>query len=673
MVKGVHDMTQVIINDVTPREQFTATAGQTVFNVLYTADATTDINVYARASAATPADDTTQIVNPIDYVVTFVGGQQTVRVTFMAGRTAGEVITIVRNTPATRKNLYTNTNFLPSFLNEDFSILTLIDQQNKMNDSVIAPHYNVSAIIEPDSIAGGGDTILPILPAGHTWIKNPSNTAIQTASIPPGGSAPAQAEYWVSTANPDLLFEVDMSTLGSGLLKQATVGPVATPAIAASGLDYWAPGNVITLPGLPTAANDATNKSYVDSVAAGFFFLEPVESASTTNFSATYNNGTSGVGATLTAIVNGAASLDGISLALNDRVLFKNQTSTLENGIYTVTQVGSGGTPAIYTRATDYDEPSDIDPGDMVSALQGTVNASTFWVETSTVTAIGTDPIIFALFGVVTSDVVTISGTQSITGAKTFDANVTIDNGAILQLNATIAIDEILDEDNMVSDSATAVPTQQSVKAYVDASTGDGGLISINTYTSSTTWNRPTGCTKVFVEVLGAGGGGGAATTDNSLGAGGAGGGFGQLLLDVTAISSVSVTIGAAGTAGSGGAGGNGGTSSFGAHVSCTGGEGGAVNGTSNINSPGGSTGGDINTRGQYGGRGGTDAYAIFSLGSIGASSQYGGGGRRGVAGSSGQSASGFGSGGGGGYRDNTTSRDGGSGAGGLVRVWNYY
>src|ERR1700759_4419179 len=137
-------MTPVVIDDVIPRTQAIASAGQTVFNTNWTADAATDINVYARASGF-PADDITQLVSPSLYDVTFVGGSQTVRVTFLTGRTLNDVITIVRNTPSERTNLYINTNFVPSMLNQDFSILTLVDQQAQMYDTVVNPGYNVSA------------------------------------------------------------------------------------------------------------------------------------------------------------------------------------------------------------------------------------------------------------------------------------------------------------------------------------------------------------------------------------------------------------------------------------------------------------------------------------------------------------------------------------------------
>lgn len=170
----------------------------------------------------------------------------------------------------------------------------------------------------------------------------------------------------------------------------------------------------------PIVSSDAATKGYVDATAAGRYFVAPVRVSATANFAATYNNGTSGVGATLTANANGAAAQDGITLALNDRVIFPFQTDPVEGGIYTCTDLGSVGTPAVYTRATDYDQPSDIDPGDTIGVLEGTVYEGAFWMETSIVSAIGTDPITFILS--VNPNVVTLNTTQTITGAKTFSS-----------------------------------------------------------------------------------------------------------------------------------------------------------------------------------------------------------------------------------------------------------
>lgn len=236
-------MTQVVIDDIIPRTQLTAAASQTVFNTNWTADATTDILVYARASGI-PPNDATQLVSSSNYTVTFIGASQTVRVTFLVGRTANDIITIVRNTPAERLNLYINTNFVPSMLNEDFGILTLVDQQAQMYDTTVAPRYNVSAVIVPQTTGGGGDVVLPILPAGYGWRKNDANTAIEPFAIPTGGFAPAAAKYVLQQTNSFLPNSFSLGTLSDGLLKQTVAAGIATPAIAVLDSDYYGPGMV---------------------------------------------------------------------------------------------------------------------------------------------------------------------------------------------------------------------------------------------------------------------------------------------------------------------------------------------------------------------------------------------------------------------------------------------
>lgn len=150
----------------------------------------------------------------------------------------------------------------------------------------------------------------------------------------------------------------------------------------------------------PTLALEAASKGYVDTVAAGFTVILACAAASTANLTVVYANGAAGVGATLTnAGAMAAFAIDGYAASLNDRILIKNQTSTFQNGIYTVTTVGSGAVNWVLTRATDYDQaPAEIKPGTLVAVNNGTANASTSWLETATVTTIGTDPILFSQF-----------------------------------------------------------------------------------------------------------------------------------------------------------------------------------------------------------------------------------------------------------------------------------
>ena len=149
----------------------------------------------------------------------------------------------------------------------------------------------------------------------------------------------------------------------------------------------------------PTADQDAATKKYVDDVAQGLNVHDSVVAGTTANLTATYSNGTSGVGATLTNSGTQAAfSIDGVSPTAGQRVLVKNQTTSAQNGIYTVTTVGSGSTNWVLTRATDFDNAAEIGGGDFVFVTGGTTLDNTGWVCVDKVTTVGTDPIVFAQF-----------------------------------------------------------------------------------------------------------------------------------------------------------------------------------------------------------------------------------------------------------------------------------
>lgn len=153
---------------------------------------------------------------------------------------------------------------------------------------------------------------------------------------------------------------------------------------------------LLVLSGDPATALGAATKQYVDAIAAGFDFKDACYAATTANLTATYANGASGVGATLVnAGALAAFSVDGVSPAVNSRILVKNQSTTYQNGIYTLTTVGSGAVAWELTRATDFDTPSEIPAGAFTIVLNGSTYADHWFVQTATVTTIGTDPITF--------------------------------------------------------------------------------------------------------------------------------------------------------------------------------------------------------------------------------------------------------------------------------------
>lgn len=832
--------TNQTINDVLPLTQLVVSInGQTVFNTNWTAANATDIVVYARA-AADAVDDETQLVDSSNYTVAFIGGSATVEVTFLSGRTIGDIITIMRDTPADRLNLYSNTNFIPAMLNQDTAILTLVDQQAQLVNQRLAPKYNNSVTLTDDQYPEI-DLVLPLLEANQIWAKNNDNDEIIPYDVPAsGGVAPKLATYLVQIASSEVPNAQAMGSLGAGFVMNTpttgvqfirtlagvanqtaitnpagvagnpTVGIAENPTIPGTeyillpsgttaqrpitptdgmvrynttnqalevyeggswdslaggivdsvigtanqiDIDNTDPQNpvaslssTLVLSGTleaggnfnmdsnlinnlldPVSAQDAATKAYVDSIAAGFTLINPVRVASTANLVATYSNGASGIGATLTVTALGVASIDGVALSLNDRVLFKDQSTTFENGIYYVSDVGSGGTSAVYTRATDFDQPSEIDPGDLVPVLAGSTLAGTLWLQTATVTAVGTDPITFIQFAAAYTNVVTLTGTQTITGDKTFTGTTTLDNFVfdgnqmqhLADLNnyfefgtdtqnfvtggssrmdlsdtgfrlgaANSRVTTILDEDDMVSDSATALATQQSIKAYVDSR--PGRLKSFQIFTSGTaqTYTRPAGITSILVEVLGGGGGGAgvdANTANISLGGGGGGGGYARLWVS-SAAASYTYTVGGGGAGGAAGTnnGVAGGTTTFSASsLQATGGSGGtslapSAAGGNAVTGGGGGVGsnGDINI---VGGTGGASfgTLSAYCIGGFGGSSYFGGGATAPVintnASSAGITALTRGGGGSGACSiNNTTDRAGGDGASGLIIVWEF-
>ena len=145
----------------------------------------------------------------------------------------------------------------------------------------------------------------------------------------------------------------------------------------------------------PSGAQDAATKAYVDSVANGLDVKASVRYASTANVAGTYDNGAG----TITAGSNGAFSIDGQTPSTNDRVLLKDQTDAVQNGLYRVTTVGDGSSAYVLTRTPDGDEAVEITGGAFVFVEEGTANADNGYVFTHDGTpTLGTTDITVAQF-----------------------------------------------------------------------------------------------------------------------------------------------------------------------------------------------------------------------------------------------------------------------------------
>lgn len=133
----------------------------------------------------------------------------------------------------------------------------------------------------------------------------------------------------------------------------------------------------------PSSAQDAATKNYVDNLATGLDVKASVKAATTAALASNvYANGTSGQGATLTASVNSTLpTVDGYAPSVGERILVKNEATGANNGIYTVTSLGSGSTKWVLTRATDADTAAELTPGAFVFVeASSTTLGGTGWV-----------------------------------------------------------------------------------------------------------------------------------------------------------------------------------------------------------------------------------------------------------------------------------------------------
>lgn len=604
-------MANIKINDVFQRVQYYATAGQTQFTVPFPFFQDQYVYVWLNGEQL-------QIgLAPGQYTISGAGSTSGGLVTLVTPAIEDDIITIQGVMPIDRTSIYSATisNLTGTDLNADFNREVVMMKQIETAQALLQLQYAPWELISQD-VDDTTDRYIPLLPPNHTWMMNAAGTKITTAGIPDGGIAPANVPVVTWTATTDLTNAFNLAALTSGILKQSVASGAADIQIAQSGVDYWQPGQMMTIPNNPTIDNQVANKGYVDLIAAGFNLLNPVYAASTTDINATYNNGAAGIGATLTANANGVLSLDGVNPPIGQNILIKDQASELTNGIYTVTNAGSVSTPFVLTRATTFDAPDEIQQGDLVNILQGSSQKYSMWLQVAAVNSVGVDPIQFVLFAQSNPNYVTLTTNQTISGNKDFTGIVTV--------------------------PTPTSNTQSANKIYVDTAVANTiKSVVVRTFSSSGTYVPTSGMLYCDIDEVGAGGAGGGTVATTALGqcaAGGGGGSGARSKGRFTAAqigASQSIIIGNGGTGVAGASGNNGSSTSVGTLITASGGIGGLVSNvitTGSIGVLGGAggnatTGNDINTPGNAGSPSAIYASANnAAIGGGGAPSVLGGG-----------------------------------------------
>ena len=217
-----------------------------------------------------------------------------------------------------------------------------------------------STLILPGTLTLGGDLNVN----GYSVISS----AAGDIDIAPNSTGNTTIKNLVAMSDVDLNDFVLTNAVTNGDVLIDTNGSGLFVLNSTTGIDSILDDPTLSANSATAVPTQQSVKTYVDNVAgSGFNVLTAAYVATTANLTASYSNGAAGVGATLTnSGTQVALTIDGIAVSASQRVLVKNQTSEAQNGIYTVTDIGSGSTNWVLTRATDYDTAAEINPGDLV-------------------------------------------------------------------------------------------------------------------------------------------------------------------------------------------------------------------------------------------------------------------------------------------------------------------
>lgn len=388
---------QVQYNNAGSFGGFTA-SGDATINTGTGAVAVTKTGGVAFAASATTDTTTTANITDSSNKRFITDAQQTVLGNTSGTNTGDQTITLTSDVTGSGTGSFATT------------LATVNSNTGSFGSSTSIPNFTVNG--KGLITAAGGNAV--IAPAG-TLSGTTLAAGVVTSSLTTVGTI--GSGVWQGTKI-GLAFggtNADLSATGgaSQILKQVSVGgPITVGQLAASDLSNGTTGTgAVTLASAPTLTNPvvgtqtpgdnstkAASTAYVDAAVLGQDFKQAAKYATTAALPAIiYANGSSGVGATLTGVSVGALSVDGNAPSVGDRILVKNQVSTFQNGIYTVTATGSGIAVFILTRATDANQSVEVNQGDSLFVVSGSTLASTTWaINSGSAPVMGTDAITFA-------------------------------------------------------------------------------------------------------------------------------------------------------------------------------------------------------------------------------------------------------------------------------------
>lgn len=315
-------------------------------------------------------------------------------------------------------------------------------------------------------------------------VKNTTTTGVFSIAIPAdfptlnqsttGSAATLTTPRAINGVNFDGSAAITVTAAAGTLTGTTLNSTVVTSSLTTLGTSASLPGSPTTTTQSP--ADNSTKiatTAYVDAAVLGQNFKEAALVATTANLVGVYLAGV------FTYTATGTDNIDGVNLALGNRVLVKNQTTTFQNGIYTVTTAGSLGVAGVLTRSSDANTSAEFKTGDALLVTSGTVNASTTWAYTGVDSPnLGTDAITYVqiagLGSYVAGNGLTLTGNSfsidtSITVDKTTAQTLTNKSIVATQLTGTLQAGQF---PALTGDITTTAGALATTLATVNTNTG---------------------------------------------------------------------------------------------------------------------------------------------------------------------------------------------------------
>jgi hypothetical protein len=127
--------------------------------------------------------------------------------------------------------------------------------------------------------------------------------------------------------------------------------------------------------------------------------------------------------------------------ALGDRVLIKDQVDASQNGIYTVTDIGSVSIAWVLTRATDFDTSAEVTQGSYLTITDGVANTNTVFALTTMFVQVG------AVVAATTAPLTVVSTSTTLTNDGT-QVPLVMDGVTLVVGNRVLVKDQLLAAQN---------------------------------------------------------------------------------------------------------------------------------------------------------------------------------------------------------------------------------